>query len=58
MRDYHVVSKLIFLGINHDNKAIISCKNVSGIVKNKHIQNGRMDLFITIIELLSVIHSN
>ena len=37
IREYHIVEKLFFLRIIHDDKAFISCKKIFKIVKYQHV---------------------
>ncbi len=36
----------------HDDKAIISCKNVCKNIKSQHVKNGCTDILVLIIKLL------
>ena len=46
----HIISKLIFRRINIPK--LFHVKNICENVKNQHVQNGRTDFCVTIIELL------
>ena len=57
---YHIISKLIFLGIIFPNfmkiRQLFHIINLCKNVKNQHIYNGCMDFLVKIIELLSLLH--
>ena len=52
--EYHIISKLIFRRIN--TPKLFHVKNICENVKNQHVQNGRTDFCVTVIELLRFLH--